>query len=147
MIFLRVTRDRRGYENTYLFHTSYHEGNSKTRILYCYRTAPGVRIGRPPFGPETMRLIEENNKDLKFDWPEILKARPALKRETKTKPETKVRKRRRKASAINRDDTGHEGKQFDGASVDQISNDVTSELSASTVSSGGVLDVPNDRVE
>ena len=136
-------RDR----NTYLFHTSYHEGNSKTRILYCYRTAPGVRIGRPPFGPETMRLIEENNEDLKFDWPEILKARPALKRETKTKPETKVRKRRRKASAINRDDTGHEGKQFDGASVDQISNAVTSELSASTVSSGGVLDVPNDQVE
>jgi hypothetical protein len=94
-----------------------------------------------------MRLIEENNEDLKFDWPEILKARPALKRETKTKPETKVRKRRRKASAINRDDTGHEGKQFDGASVDQISNAVTSELSASTVSSGGVLDVPNDQVE
>ena len=145
MIFLRVTRDRRGYENTYLFHTSHHEGSSKTRILYCYRTAPGVRIGRPPFGPETIRLIEENNSDLKFDWPEILKARPALKRETKA--ETKVRKRRRKASAINRDDAGHEGKQFDEASVDQISNDGPSELPASTASSGIALDVPSERIE
>ena len=145
MIFLRFTRDRRGYENTYLFHTSFHEGNSKTRILYCYRTAPGVRIGRPPFGPETIRLIEENNSDLKFDWPEILKARPTLKRETKT--ETKVRKRRRKASAINRGDAGHEGKQFNEASVAQLPNDGPSELPASTVSSGSVLDVSNDRIE
>ncbi len=97
MPFLRFTRDKRGYESTYLVHTGRRRGKPRSRILYCYRTAPGVRIGRLPFDPNTIQLIEANNADLTFDWPKILQARPAPRREPKG--ETPARRRRRVSPA------------------------------------------------
>jgi hypothetical protein len=68
--FLRLSRDRRGYENTFLLHAR-HPGERPT-VLYWYRTAPGVRVGRPPLDEEAIRTLESQHPDIPFDWAEIL---------------------------------------------------------------------------
>lgn len=70
MPFLRLTRDRRGFENTFLLHAD-HPG-AKARLLYWYRTAPGIGLGRPALDEDAIRTIEENHPDIEFDWPAIL---------------------------------------------------------------------------
>lgn len=73
MPFLRFSRDKRGYENIYLVHTQSRRGKApRQRILYWYRTPPGVRVGRPPFDEEARRRIEAQNPELTFDWPAIV---------------------------------------------------------------------------
>ena len=68
MPFLRVIRDRRGYETTYLLHW-YREGSrQRSRILYVFRTPGGVRVGRNPLDPEILREIEARHPDIAFDW-------------------------------------------------------------------------------
>jgi hypothetical protein len=66
--FLRVIRDKRGYETTYLMHW-YREGNrQRSRILYVFRTPGGVRVGREALEPEILRQIEHEYPDIDFDW-------------------------------------------------------------------------------
>ena len=73
MPFLRFSRDKRGYENTYLVHTQNRRGKPpRTRVLYWYRTPPGVKVGRPPFDEETRHNLEAQNPDVTFDWPTIV---------------------------------------------------------------------------
>ena len=68
MPFLRVIRDKRGYETTYLMHW-FREGRSqRSRILYVFRTPGGVRVGRTPLEPEILRHIEAQHPDIDFDW-------------------------------------------------------------------------------
>ena len=68
MPFLRVIRDKRGYETTYLLHW-YREGNRQhSRILYVFRSPGGVRVGRDPLEPEILRQIEALHPDIAFDW-------------------------------------------------------------------------------
>ena len=68
MPFLRVIRDKRGYETTYLMHW-YRDGNRQhSRILYVFRSPGGVRIGRDPLEPEVIRQIEAQHPDITFDW-------------------------------------------------------------------------------
>ena len=44
----------------------------RPRILYWYRTAPGVVVGRAPLDEDAIRAIEEQHPDIEFDWPAIL---------------------------------------------------------------------------
>ena len=68
MPFLRVIRDKRGYETTYLMHW-YREGNKQhSRILYVFRSPGGVRVGREALEPEILRQIERHHPDIAFDW-------------------------------------------------------------------------------
>ena len=76
MPYLRFSRNRRGYEHTYVLHTFRGEGQSKPRLLYWFRTPPGVRVGRHPLDEEAIRAIEENNPNLAFDWGRMLKVQP-----------------------------------------------------------------------
>jgi hypothetical protein len=71
---LRFDRDRRGYETTALLHAG--RGRGK-RLLYWFRTPPGVRVGRAPIDETAIRLLEQHNPDVQFDWTRILKAPPA----------------------------------------------------------------------
>jgi hypothetical protein len=73
---LRFTRDKRGYETTLLVHTVRRNGRSRQRILYWFRTPPGVKVGRPALDEDAIRWIEEHNPDIEFDWPKILEAQP-----------------------------------------------------------------------
>jgi len=52
------------------------KSRGRSRILYWFRTPPGVRVGRGPLDPEAIRLIESSNPDLDFDWTRILKGQP-----------------------------------------------------------------------
>jgi hypothetical protein len=74
--FLRFTRDKRGYETTSLVHSGRRNGRSRQRILYWFRTPPGVKVGRPALDEGAIRWIEEHNPDIEFDWPKILEAKP-----------------------------------------------------------------------
>jgi len=70
--FLRVVRDKRGYETTYLMHW-YREGTrQRTRILYVFRTPGGVRVGREPLEPDVLRDIESLFPAIAFDWKAVL---------------------------------------------------------------------------
>lgn len=77
MPYLRFSRTRQGYEHTYVLHTFRSEGRSRPRLLYWFRTPPGVRAGRRPLDEEAIRAIEEGNPNLTFDWSRMLKVRPA----------------------------------------------------------------------
>ena len=76
MPFLRFSRDKRGYESTYLCHTFRRGGEPQLRVLYWFRTPPDVKVGRLALDPVAIRAIEESNPDLKFDWGKILKVKP-----------------------------------------------------------------------
>jgi len=74
--FLKLTRDRRGFEHTFLLHAD--APGLPPRVLYWYRTAPGVLIGRPALDEEAIRAIEEQHPHIEFDWPAILALREAM---------------------------------------------------------------------
>lgn len=93
MPFLRLTRDRRGFENTYLLHAA-HPGD-RPRLLYWYRTAPGVGLGRPPLDEDAIRTIEEQHPDIDFDWPAILALSEVMTPEEEEAPRPQARKKRR----------------------------------------------------
>jgi hypothetical protein len=83
--FLRVTRDQRGYETTFLLHAGY--PGSRPRVLYWYRSAPGLRVGRTPLDEDAIRAIEERYPDLDFDWPSLIEQSTALPPEIERRPE------------------------------------------------------------
>src|SRR5947207_3411348 len=68
---LRFSRDRRGYEHFYLVEPDRH-GKGHERILYWFRSPPGIRVGRTPFDDELKRRIEAQNPGVSFDWPRLL---------------------------------------------------------------------------
>ena len=74
---MRFTRDKRGYETTSLVHAGRRGGRSRPRVLYWFRTPPGVKVGRPALDEDAIKWIEEHNPDIEFDWPKILEAQPA----------------------------------------------------------------------
>ena len=92
MPFLRVIRDKRGYETTYLMHW-YREGaRQRSRILYVFRSPGGVRVGRESLEPEVLRDIEAHYPDIAFDWKAVLDNRQVVD----TTPDIRrPRKRRR----------------------------------------------------
>ena len=95
---LRFTRDKRGYETTSLVHAGRRNGRSRQRILYWFRTPPGVKVGRPALDEEAIRWIEEHNPDIEFDWPKILEAQPPAipaKDSGRQRDETRNRRGRR----------------------------------------------------
>ena len=73
---LRFTRDKRGYENTYVVHSIRGRGKANPRILYWFRTPPNVRVGRGALDEGAIRAIEEQNPEISFDWTKILEAQP-----------------------------------------------------------------------
>ncbi len=73
MAFLRFTRDKRGYEHFYLVQpTTNRRGKVRNRILYWFRTAPNVKVGREPFDEALRRALEAQNPDVSFDWQKII---------------------------------------------------------------------------
>lgn len=69
---LRFSRDRRGYEHFYLIQPSHHREKGPARILYWFRSPPGIKVGRSPFDEELQRRIEAQNPGVLFDWPRLL---------------------------------------------------------------------------
>jgi hypothetical protein len=91
--FIRHSRDKRGFESTYVMHAyrTAPGGPSRTRVLYLFRSPPHVRVGRHPLDAEVMEALEHTHPDLTFDW-------SALQRESVTmrsEPREISRERRR----------------------------------------------------
>jgi hypothetical protein len=77
--FLRFSRDRQGYENTFLLHAVRKRGDKdRPGLLYWFRTPPHVKVGRAAFDEEAIRALEDQHPDVDFDWPRILEARPVV---------------------------------------------------------------------
>ncbi len=68
MPFLRVIRDKRGYETTYLMHWCREGSKQRSRILYVFRTPGGVRVGREALESDVLKEIEAQHPDIEFDW-------------------------------------------------------------------------------
>ncbi len=96
MPFLRFSRDKRGYANTYLCHTFREDGIVRMRVLYWFRSPPDIAVGRPALDAEAIRDIEASNPALTFDWEEILKAKPPAAPPDREGPERRERRTRRR---------------------------------------------------
>jgi hypothetical protein len=94
--FLRLTRDRRGFENTFLLHAD--QPGERPRLLYWYRTAPGVALGRAPLDEEAIRTIEDQHPNIDFDWPAILALGEVMihEEEAPARPQQKQKQRDRR---------------------------------------------------
>jgi len=90
--FLRVLRDKRGYETTYLMHWYRDGARQRSRILYVFRTPGGVRVGRESLEPDVLRDIESQHPDIVFDWKAVFDNRQVV--DTTPDPR-RPRKRRR----------------------------------------------------
>jgi len=96
MPYLRFARDRRGYENTYVMHTYRRRGKACSRVLYWFRTPPDVKVGRAALDEDAIRMIEESNPDIAFDWDQILATRPLPEREPAGGPRGDARRDRQR---------------------------------------------------
>ena len=74
MPYLRYSRDKRGYEHTYVLHGS--RAGGRPRILYWFRTPPHVVVGRDALDEEATQAIEARHPDLDFDWSKMRRERP-----------------------------------------------------------------------
>ena len=74
-------------------HAEKRRGRARSRILYWFRTPPGVKVGRAALDEDAIRMIEEHNPDIDFDWTRILKGggEPAPERERRSEPRPESR--------------------------------------------------------
>jgi hypothetical protein len=98
--FLRLTRDRRGVENTFLMHAD--RPGDRPRLLYWYRTAPGILLGRSPLDEDAIRTIEEQHPGIDFDWPAILALSEVMTPEDEA-PVARPQQQQKRRSASARD--------------------------------------------
>jgi len=90
--FLRVIRDKRGYETTYLMHWLRDGNRQRSCILYVFRTPAGVRVGRESLEPDVLREIESRHPGINFDW-KTLVANQQLVESSPDTPRPRKRKR------------------------------------------------------
>lgn len=72
MPFLRVLRDKRGHETTYLMHLFRDGARSRSRILYVFRTPAGNAVGGRALDPETRAALARLYPDIPFDWRDLV---------------------------------------------------------------------------
>jgi hypothetical protein len=100
--FLRVIRDKRGYETTYLMHWFQEAGRQRSRILYAFRGPVGVRAGGVPLEPSTMDYLEAQYPEIRFDWRAVAAEAQVIE------PSSEPRRRRPK-----REEDGSEARSSD----------------------------------
>ena len=93
MPFLRVIRDKRGYETTYLMHWCRDGTRQRSRILYVFRTPGGIRVGREALESDILKQIEAQHPDIEFDWTAVFQNQQIIE----TSPE--LRRPRKRSSA------------------------------------------------
>lgn len=78
MPYLRVVRDKRGYETTYLLHAPRDGSHQESRVIYVFRSPGGVRVGRHVFDSEIRREIERQHPGIPFDWDAMVSAQHVI---------------------------------------------------------------------
>ena len=74
MPYLRYSRNKEGYENTYVLHES--RAGGRPEILYLFRSPPNIKVGRGSLDPEVLSVIELAHPELTFDWDKMRRDRP-----------------------------------------------------------------------
>ena len=144
MPFLRLTRDRRGFENTFLMHAD--RPGDRPRLLYWYRTAPGVVLGRAALDEDAIRTIEEQHPDIEFDWPAILALSEVMtpEEEAPIKPQSQPGSGRKKSRGPRRDERASESTESVEAPGDVSRNE---SASAADQQVEEVVPEPNEEAE
>jgi hypothetical protein len=67
--FIRSSRDKRGFDHTYVMHAYRAAGGAQRgRVLYLFRSPAGLKVGRQPLDAEVREALEHTHPDLTFDW-------------------------------------------------------------------------------
>ena len=96
MPFLRVIRDKRGYETTYLMHLYRDGARQRSKIIYVFRTPGGVRVGRDALEPDVLRQIESQYPDIQFNWATVRESQQVIE----TSAEPRRRRPRREEETV-----------------------------------------------
>jgi len=75
----------------------------RPRLLYWYRTAPGIGLGRSPLDEDAIRTIEEQHPDIDFDWPAILALAEVMTPEDEAPPPRPQQQQQRQGKRRGRD--------------------------------------------
>lgn len=112
----------------------------RPRLLYWYRTAPGIGLGRSPLDEDAIRTIEEQHPDIEFDWPAILALSEVMtpEDEAPAKPQQREQRRERRPKGRDRDfasDSAREPRESASArsQPDQLRRDDRTEESSGPV--------------
>jgi hypothetical protein len=146
--YVRVSRDQRGYETTFLLHAR-HPGD-RPKVIYWYRTAPGVRVGRPAFDEEVIRTLEEQHPEIEFDWDQLMEEARLVTPEPERKAEHRRRPSPREApaEAVPRPAARHREHQQDqetAGSGPEPSGDTPADLSSGPAPTGDQAPASDDR--
>ena len=71
MPFVRVSRDKRGYDHFFLVQPVGARDRTRQQVLYWFRTPPNVRVGREPFDEAVRRALETQYPGIAFDWEQL----------------------------------------------------------------------------
>ena len=86
MPFLRVVRDKRGYQTTYLMHWFRDGTRQRSKVLYLFRTPGGIRVGRESMEPEVRRALEVQHPDIEFDWHAVMASQQIIDTSLERRP-------------------------------------------------------------
>ena len=75
----------------------------RPRLLYWYRTAPEIAMGRTPLDEDAIRTIEEQHPDIDFDWPAILALSQVMTPEDEAAAPPQARDQRHRRGRSGRD--------------------------------------------
>jgi len=96
--FLRYTRDKKGYETTYVMHSRRGApANGDARVLYLFRSPAHLAVGRRALDDEARAGLEHTHPDLSFDWESIVKEAAPTKPAPSARPQGREAKPARQA--------------------------------------------------
>ncbi len=75
----------------------------RPRLLYWYRSAPGIMLGRNALDEEAIRAIEDQHPGIDFDWPAILALREVMTPEDEAPARPPQQQQRREKRQRGRD--------------------------------------------
>ena len=93
MPILRVLRDKRGHETTYLMHLFRDGGRSRSRVLYMFHSPQGLQVGGRPLDPDIRPELSRLYPDVPFDWRDLVAHQKVVEVGESLRP-----RKRRKAS-------------------------------------------------
>jgi hypothetical protein len=98
--FIRYTRDKRGYESTFVMHV-YRAGTgaSRTRVLYVFRSPSSLKVGRRAVEAEVREALEHTHPDLTFDWDALLREPASPRPDSRERPQRSGRPSRPEPAA------------------------------------------------
>jgi hypothetical protein len=116
--YVKISRDKRGYETYYLIEpASDRSRQSRPRILFWFRTPPQVKVGREPFSEEVRQAIESQNPDLKFDWARLMATSPPPLEDQRWRERRRLERSARQAA---REEPGPDVADADASAAEEL---------------------------